>query len=76
MTQKRSSTNSNTSHCAKSNCHRSLPSYQPASYTNSLCEQHFFEMNLSINDSSIKYQDQPLKNDIRNTREIFDGHQW
>lgn len=83
-------------HCIKANCHRSLPTNHPLSYTNGLCERHFFEMNILPNDddddvgdkyltlntqlkSSSKQKktsNQPLENDIRKTREIFDGRQW
>jgi hypothetical protein len=84
-------------HCIKVECRRSLPINHPMSYTNGLCERHFFEMNLSSNDDDdkninlnnksklsskekkiypIKHRYQPLENDIRQTREIFDGRQW
>jgi hypothetical protein len=77
-------------HCSKVKCHRSLPFNHPISYTNGLCERHFFSIDLSSSDddddninltneskvSSKKNQSQPLRGDIRNTREIYDGHQW
>ena len=84
-------------HCSKVKCHRSLPFNHPISYTNGLCERHFFSIDLSSSDDdddninltnesklssekkqiyAIKNQFQPLRGDIRNTREIFDGHQW
>jgi hypothetical protein len=86
-------------HCIKVKCHNPLLTNHPISYTNGLCERHFFEINLSFNDddnndkninlnnksklsskekkiSSIKNLYRPLQNDIRKTREIFDGHQW
>jgi len=83
-------------HCIKAKCHNPLLTNHPISYTNGLCERHFFEINLSSNDddnninfnnksklsfkekkiSSIKDLYRPLQNDIRKTREIFDGYQW
>src|SRR5689334_14042617 len=85
--------------CSKVKCYRSLPLNHPISYTNGLCERHFFSIDLSSSDddddnnnnnltnesklsstkrqiSSAKNQYQPVRGDIRKTREIFDGHQW
>ncbi len=75
--------------CFKVKCRRSLSRHHPISYTNGLCERHFFAIDLSPNDdinsnnkskekkiSSIKHHYQPLRDDIRKTHEIFDGRQW
>ncbi|CAF3518280.1 unnamed protein product [Rotaria sp. Silwood1] len=95
--------------CAKAKCNRSLPRSHPISYSNGLCERHFFSIDLSSSDdddddndndnddtnsnnhkliveskllskenhiNSTNNQYQPLRGDIRKTREIFDGHQW
>ena len=37
-------------HCMKVKCYRSLPSNHPISYTNGLCERHFFSIDLSSSD--------------------------
>ncbi|CAF0712432.1 unnamed protein product [Adineta steineri] len=40
-------------HCSKVKCHRSLPLNHPISYTNGLCERHFFLIDLpSIDDNN------------------------
>ncbi|CAF1335408.1 unnamed protein product [Rotaria magnacalcarata] len=89
--------------CIKAKCNRSLPWNHSTSYSNGLCEQHFFSIDLPSSDDddddddtnsnnnlidelkilsnkkciySTNNQYQPLRGDIRNTREIFDGHQW
>ena len=89
MTKTRSE---NESHrCVKINCSNLMSSkHHPIWYSNGLCERHFFEIDLSKNEidrklnkkskvkktKSINHQYQPLRDDIRQTREIFNGHQW
>ena len=69
-----------TPRCGKIDCSNFLSSrHHPTWYSNGLCERHFFEMDLDRNltkKNSIHHRYQPLRDDIRNTREIFDGHQW
>ena len=79
--------------CGKAGCQRSLPLNHPASYTNGLCERHFFSMDCSSSDDEqrtdrtelsrreeetkvIDTPLQPIRGDVRQTRETFDGHQW
>jgi hypothetical protein len=75
-----------THHCMKIHCSNLVSSkHHPIWYSNGLCERHFFEINLLSNDiernlnkksHSINDRYQPLRDDIRKTCEIFDGHQW
>lgn len=78
--------------CIKIHCPCPVSNRHPLWYTNGLCERHFFEMNLlpiDVDDlplksnsklisqeKSIDHQYQPLRDDVRQTREIFDGRQW
>lgn len=91
MTQTHHQNKANKSHhCLKIHCPYLLSSqHHPTWYSNGLCERHFFEMDLlptdidrnlnkksklSLKEKKNHYQ--PLRDDIRKTREIFDGHQW
>lgn len=76
--------------CLKVHCPCPVSNRHPIWYTNGLCERHFFEINLQPIDQNdvdahsklisqekpINDQYQPLRDDIRQTREIFDGRQW
>ena len=77
--------------CFKPHCPCPVSNRHPIWYTNGLCERHFFEINLLPNNDvrlhskliskekeiiSMNDQYQPLRDDIRQTREIFDGRQW
>ncbi len=77
-------------HCSKVNCQRLLTLKHPPSYTNGLCERHFFLIDLpsNIDDNclnnmskenqiqSTKNHYEPLRGDTRITRQVFDGCQW
>lgn len=91
MTRTKSSiTVDQSAHCSKRHCPCPVSNRHPIWYTNGLCERHFFEMNLPSDDVhlqskllskenvmiSMNDQYQPLPDDIRQTREIFDGRQW
>lgn len=79
-----------THHCSKVNCQRLLTLKHPISYTNGLCERHFFLIDLPSNtddDNDNNYltdtskeekipSTKPLRGDTRTTREVFDGRQW